>query len=549
MILKKITIDHFRAMKNLEVRIGKSITAVVGRNTTMKTTLLGMLSQPFSISKGHALYGEKTIEGYNYRSQFKEKFKLSSEHDKAGEHLWKLTFRKRIYNELDYIWVKSVTRKSKDNKETLRFINAEKGKVKGHGYVQVPVVYLSLSRLYPIGESGKTKNYEINLSDDENELFIRWYKKVLSIHNLDNPIVSTEKKDSKVIFSGINDNHHTIETSSAGESNVGRILMAILSFRRLQLKYPGDYIGGILLIDELDATLHGFSQRKIVELLSEVSKEYRIQVIFTTHSPIVLKRVNSLQRNEVQQKKCKNTTQFDFDNQIVYLQPNYDDKGHRNIQAKNVVSSKELREVLDDIELRTSNVNQQIRLYCEDNRSQELLEHIFKYRNIKIQDYVEIVEIDLGWTNYCQLVNKGVPEFTNSLIVLDHDVESKPKNREQKAALGNNNVLLLPVDVEKGMFDFLKEHRAFNQYQKLLEKNNISSFSYEACFSDWPEKFYEDGNEYKHWFQKLMDTVGELDCLYHYWCSENEGIVDAFISELTNAYNALAAEQELDFLL
>lgn len=40
-----------------------------------------MLGQSFTISKGHAMYGCKTIDGYKFRSQFKEKFKISLEHD------------------------------------------------------------------------------------------------------------------------------------------------------------------------------------------------------------------------------------------------------------------------------------------------------------------------------------------------------------------------------------------------------------------------------------------------------------------------------------
>ena len=38
------------------------------------------------------------------------------------------------------------------------------------------------------------------------------------------------------------------------------IILAVLSFRRLKEQYGKNYNGGILLIDELDATLYGFSQ-------------------------------------------------------------------------------------------------------------------------------------------------------------------------------------------------------------------------------------------------------------------------------------------------
>lgn len=548
MIIKSISIEQFRAMKNVEANIGKRITAVVGRNTTMKTTFLGMLSQPFTISKENSLYGEKTLDGYDYRSQFKEKFKLSSEHDIAGTHIWELTFRQNIYNRSNNFKVKSVYRKSRNHKDSLRFINADKGKQKGHGYVQVPVIYLSLSRLFPIGESGKTSTIDMNMSDDEKKLFLTWYKKVLAIQNLRNPTITTEKKDAKHIFSGINDDVHTVETSSAGESNVGRIILAILSFKRLKDNYGNDYKGGLLLIDELDATLHGFSQRSIIDLFSKVAEEYKIQIIFSTHSPVVLKSVNRLQRKELQKKGIEDVTSVDFDNQIIQLYPKYDDEGNRFIKAQNITTARALCSTLDDMDLKSTIINQHINLYTEDARSQVLLAKVFKYKGIQISDYVDIIDIDLGWTNYCQLINKKIPEFTNNLIVLDKDVEFKSKNEEQKAAIESDNVLFMPVDVEKGMFTFLKNHTVFNKFEEILRKNNCI-MSYDVCFNQWPEAEYDGSIEYKNWFEYLEKDIPSIDLLYDFWCTQNIEIVDKFISSFRVAYNIIADREDLDYFL
>lgn len=123
MIISKIEIEKFRAIEKQELKIGKRLTAIVGRNASMKTTLLGMLSQPFTISKNNVMYGEKTLDGYDYRSQLKEKFKLSKEHDLAGEHIWSLFFRNsNIYNGKDYIKIKSAPRKANGKEATIRFI-------------------------------------------------------------------------------------------------------------------------------------------------------------------------------------------------------------------------------------------------------------------------------------------------------------------------------------------------------------------------------------------------------------------------------------------
>ena len=97
MIIKHAHIDQFRAIKNIDFDLGKKITAIVGHNGTMKTTILGILSQTFTLSKDVSpMYGEQTIDGYNFHSQFKEKFKMT-EKDIPGEHKWRLDLYENIY--------------------------------------------------------------------------------------------------------------------------------------------------------------------------------------------------------------------------------------------------------------------------------------------------------------------------------------------------------------------------------------------------------------------------------------------------------------------
>ena len=98
MIIKSVEINKFRSFDNQSFKMGKYITALAGRNATQKTTLLGMIGQPFTISqKDHPLYGCQTIDGYNFRSQFKDKFKLSQIFDVPGMHNWTLNFYNKNY--------------------------------------------------------------------------------------------------------------------------------------------------------------------------------------------------------------------------------------------------------------------------------------------------------------------------------------------------------------------------------------------------------------------------------------------------------------------
>lgn len=123
MIIKEIKIQSFRSFKpNTSFFLGKNFTLIAGRNATQKTTILGMLGQPFSISlANNPLHGEKTVDGYNFRSQFSEKFKISQKFDKIGTHEWTLNLDKNKCGK-DHFTVMSISRKQKGKKETLRFL-------------------------------------------------------------------------------------------------------------------------------------------------------------------------------------------------------------------------------------------------------------------------------------------------------------------------------------------------------------------------------------------------------------------------------------------
>ena len=147
MLIKKIQIEKFRGFRDVEFELGENITIIAGQNGTQKTTILGLLSQPFSITdKTNPLYSEKPLSGGNYKSSFSEKFKLSKSFDKAKEHVWTL-FTEDEENPI--FTVESIPRDVKTGE--IRFWKRG-DRSKGSGYLQYPVIYLSLSRLFPIGE-------------------------------------------------------------------------------------------------------------------------------------------------------------------------------------------------------------------------------------------------------------------------------------------------------------------------------------------------------------------------------------------------------------
>lgn len=546
MIIKEIEIKKFRAFENISFSLGKHITAIAGRNATQKTTVLGMIGQPFTISsKENEMYGSRTIDGYNFKSQFKEKFKISPIHDKIGDHNWTLKLHQNVYTDSSYT-VESISRKQKGKPDTLRFWNA-KSRAKGAGYIQLPVYYLSLSRLFPIGEVGKTKTIDIILNDKEKKYCIDNYRSILSIQDTGNSAIGLEKGAASKTFSGVSDQTHDIFTNSAGEGNVIRIILAVLSFKKLKEKYGQKYKGGLLLIDELDSTLYAFSQIKIVEYLKKAAEENKIQVVFTTHSPIVLKAVNRLQRKELQEKNT-NFPSYAYNSSIVYLEPQYDSAGKRTIVSKNIASSYDLNSILNDINLSIPIDGNKINVYCEDARAVKFVQHLLKKRlNFNLERYMQFIDINLGWTNYLQLVDKKIPEFQKNLIILDNDVKCNKdyKKSKKKIVEEANNIIFLPLVIEKNIFIFLKNHSNFNEFLKDYCK--VSSYKYDICFNYWPlDSDNYKAEDYKEWFMQLEKTLGEIDIVYDFWIKKNDMAFNQFCDEFIETFNRLADINEVD---
>lgn len=548
MIIKTVEIEKFRAFENATFTLGKRITAISGRNATQKTTVLGMIGQPFTISsKDHPMYGCKTIDGYNFRSQFKEKFKISPAHDIIGEHKWKLNLHNGVYDQ-NYYSVESIARRQSGQEPTLRFWNAE-SRSKGAGYVQLPVYFLSLGRLFPIGETGKTKAVPTTLSQEELDYCITNYRTILSIQSMNGEVaVGIEKAAASKTFAGVSDDTHDIFTNSAGEGNIMRIILAVLSFKRLKEQYGRNYKGGLLLIDEIDATLYGFSQKRLVDYLWNAAGAYKIQIVFTTHSPIILKQVNKYQRKERMDKGI-NLPLYAYDSSIVYLEPCYDREGKRTIMPKNIFSSSDLGIILNDINLALPTPSNKIKVYCEDKRAISFMQYVLNSAlGINLDLYMSFVDINLGWTNYIQLAEKKVPEFLNNIIILDGDVQSKREyTSKARVVTEAGNFIFLPLVIEKSIFELLKSHSAFSKF--VSDYSRVPTFTYDVCFNNWPlEACRYTTDDFKHWYVQTEEAVGDQGKLFAFWCDENRTAVETLVEGFIELFNYLAERNEADAL-
>lgn len=73
MKITSVDIKRFRGFKEQAVVLGSQLTAIAGQNGTQKSTLLGIITQTFTISKDNPMILEKPLCGGNYKSQFSDK--------------------------------------------------------------------------------------------------------------------------------------------------------------------------------------------------------------------------------------------------------------------------------------------------------------------------------------------------------------------------------------------------------------------------------------------------------------------------------------------
>lgn len=417
MIINRIRIKKFRGFANIEFGLGNHITVIAGQNGTQKTTVLGLLSHPFSIASPHVMEGERPLCGGSYRSSFAEKFKLSTTFDLPRQHEWTLELSGEQPQEFT---LESIPRRAGTG--DIRFWR--KGiRTAGSGYIPVPVIYLSLSRLAPIGEDQELNSSdEVALTAVEFGLYKELHDEILIIH--DSGLQSADylaSRQKKTL--GANTDRYDWKMNSAGQDNIGKIILALLSFKRLKEQYPQDYRGGILAIDEADATLYPASQIKLLKVLRKYASRLNIQVLITTHSLSILKSACEIQDMPNQHDDVRVVYLIKRDHQIRVL----DSPTFEVIQNKLNVS------------MQVSAKPALIPIFTEDKEAQAFIKVLLrgKLKNTKF------IDCTMGGSNYIELAEKRIPGFLQyeSIIILDGDTNSPAYLRKIRK---HKNILVLP---------------------------------------------------------------------------------------------------------
>lgn len=431
--ISKISISNFRLIDSIDFIPGKNLNLLVGKNGTAKSTILGMIAQGFSfnpnsligitksqfdiINKKKTLSTEEealkkkyigllTYSGKNFESKVNEHFKLSKSDVTKKEHAIislkdsknetiQFKIGSNSYN--DRVNPRLVTRRIDDTND------ASADKDTSSSNITFPVIYLGLSRVSPIVQSNNLIPTDLGLSlADQDELFSLYESILLKKYEKNFKGISNNKDKRTAAFIPEN---RSLEMISSGEDNIGQILLAIFSFKKLKENYD-DYKGGILLIDEIDATLYPAAQNKLINIIYQKSIEYGFQAFCTTHSL-------SLIENVMKTKLDLRPT----DNKINIFNLNADTPPLKIGTVNNIGKLTNEFFVLPE----QDKISEKIPIYFEDKEAIYIFEGLIN--NQKIKNLIKIERnFSLGCTELKKLHSFNIPDFKkNAIVCLDGD--------------------------------------------------------------------------------------------------------------------------------
>ncbi len=438
-MIKSITFEHYRKLKEIELHFSKGINIISGTNGTCKTSVLHIISNSFkepikigsmkvirvlntstnpkieTLTKGDKKYVDPALgtTGTLYRAEYFDNRILE--------------FRRKNDKELE------------KTKKRFRII-PKYTKGKRESLPEIPVIYMGLTRLVSAGEID-----ENDFKKKKDSLPLEYQEEIAKIYrDLTGQVidVNTYKimqfKDMKTRADFLtNDDGIDSNTISDGQDNLHMILTALLS---LKYYYEQEKKESILLIDEADATLHPDLQLKLLKIMKRYSDEYNIQIVFTTHSLDLLE--------EGLKRDYYNVIYIDDDIEKVKVLNN------ERLDIYNIKSrlyEKSMEDIMKD---------KYIPVYTEDNEARIFLEMILNYyadtidEFAKIRNYFYLADSYIGCSNMEKLFKDKVcgRQFKNCIGILDGDAELDEKSF-------SSNLMKLPGNdsVERLVFNYSRE--------------------------------------------------------------------------------------------
>lgn len=588
MYISKLKVHDFRAFQDpFEIQLSKNITAISGLNGIGKSTLLAILTNTSELKKKDGAQ----INGTAFRGEFSDLILYDSKTDTTGEkidvffdnlpkknpnheYVKVLTYRaikqeyekpgiKYIPNKQPLVKINSdgsttftpknyifTQQKTKTKINRYRLI-PQPNERRGERKINWPVSYLGLSRLYPMGESDLAKSTPI--PESINKEMLKIHKQIMS-ERFDETASTMESVNITEIPKGkigISTESYKSTSNSGGQDNLGQIILSVLSFKKLKSKLESetdlDYNGGLLAIDEIDATLHPAAQFKLLDYLYRQSMDLDLQIVFTTHSHTLLEYINTKRSGLGNDKdKLKN----------CYLKQSFDHPG--TIQCTDNPSDIIIKNNLEETYMGDQNLAHPISVFTEDSTARWFLKYILSHTHHDSFN-IQLLKIHVPFDSLATIAASDFETYQNSVFILDPDVlqsenfqkisdiiQFSPIKLNEKGS----NIKTLPGSadpIEKLMSDFLLGlDSESNFYKKSI---NLGGYDKKMADRHSPindERFnhYKGTKKYKAWFK---DFSPYRDILLAEWIKSNMTEVQDFINHLSKTFKAIENRSHLNF--
>ncbi|MDO9012653.1 MAG: AAA family ATPase [Gallionella sp.] len=536
--LKKLIIEKFRALNNVEIEFGDHITVVCGKNGTSKSSILGIAAQIFNFEKDWVkdeAVSFQQITGGSFKSQYSEHFRISEKFDVPGSMTVNIELFDGYTNQVATAKLELMKR-GKSPRPVVRNNSTATGNTSRN--FTHPVIFLSLKRLYPIADRDY-KVIDFEYLQKHKQDFIGLTNELLNRNS--SFATGTQGTINSAVAHGDN---YDQESVSAGEDNAGQIILALMSFRKLKEEYP-DYKGGLLLIDEADAGLFPTAQVNLLKMLDRMCKSLNLQVVMTSHSPTLIEY--AFEQSQKFRKKFK----------TVYLSNTYGD-----VQVKQDWSWTQINDDIRDasrglVSTAPDTFLPKVNVYFEDKEAADFFAALMIRQPVK-KFMTLMTEVTLGCGHYLTLIKSKVPEFAEKGIVcLDSDVAQQLEGKNFRTVVllpGNlppdqlifEHLYNLPADHEfwKNRLSFSRSVFTNAASEVIREfaitvgtvdvKERVAAYQGDKTPREVFKRFYK-GEE----FQKLVSSGAKPYNPWKHWVENNPDASNAFLTKFKEAIHGV----------
>lgn len=549
-MIRKIYVHKYRKLEDLQLEFKKDINLLSGTNGTCKTSVLHLVSNSFQAvkKKDARLVNAKSIEI------------IKSINSCMNPKLETLTKGDKIYNDpapgckgslydVTYVNGKELEFRRHNSSSLVGNRYSVKPKYKtgsGDALPACPIIYLSLMRLLPFGEyqnENEIVSVAKKLPNEYQDRIAQYYKNFTGV---DITYGTAQKVGEIKIRADFDTDKQGIDsnTISAGEDNLFIILTALVS---LQFYYESinktSDIESIMLVDELDATLHPAYQIKLLDLFRECSDKYKIQFIFTSHSMTLIENA------------------LDNKNNVLYLKDEID-----KVSIMDEVDIYKIRMSLNQILKKDLYFQKKIPVFTEDEEARTFLQCLFECwvelkpedDFVKVRNLFYLANIKISCEALRNIFNDSqiLRATMRSICILDGDQASNITNHIISLPGGNN-----PEEVAFFVSESLYDNRVADFWQH----PDIKAFGYEITYyRDYIkpdiDNIYstlqgmKDKGESVHgvkreMIKKVFNKYKEFfECVYKYWIRkpENRRDIDKFFNELKILFKKVAEYNDIN---